>query len=421
MKFSVAAMAVLSLASGLSFADGSPIYDHAKNQNNAYASKLSKLKWEVTSLQKKVNSTRASGSLKADKASGAYVSFDRSVSSRLNGDDQLYGKQKTALDGIHGVVLGGYIKAAAEYYREAASGEATKDGSEMWLPNADVSVAAQVTKGLVGFVQFGHEKYYSTDTAAFGLKDMFLAYKLGDNMYVAAGKGDVAFGDMTRVNVYENPYARNFVLNGNYAMFGMSSNGLDATISLLNGGKNGDKVKAFKANTPANQINNFALNVKYTLPTMNSVKVSVGAGYENAGQYTNLGDDNKLSQKDNTRNPVYDLNAELSMDQLRFVAEYITTVDRVNKNSSTDTNKAATLGLGASYSLSQFLGNQPATLALSYGQGKTGLAGDTWERQYIASVDQQIMKGVNLGLEYAHYKDTSSKTNSITAVLTSSF
>ena len=385
--------------------------------NSDINQQISKLQAQVTSLQQKVNST--SGTFKAASASGAYVSFDRGLSSVLNSTSKPFGKQKAALDGVHGVVLGGYLRAGAAYERMNPKTGAASDKSNLWLANADLSVAAKVADGLVGFAQVGTDQadaFASTAASGVSLNSAFLAYQLGDGMYVAAGKGDVAFGDMTRVNVYENPVTHGFLLSGNYAMFGMNANGLDATVSLLNGGTSG------LAPTPANQINNFAVNVKYALPAAGGVKASVGAGYENASKYSGTV---KAKRQASIRNAAYDVNAEVSMDNLNLVGEYIQTADKINNIEAN--KKASAWNLGASYKLSQLIGNNPATIGVSYGQAKSGYVSDGTLKQLAVSVTQQVAKGVNVGLEYTHINNYSSSTdndgkdNGLVGVLTTSF
>ena len=440
MKLKLAAVAVLGLTSVVAFADGSPIYDNAKNQNNAYASKLSKLKSEVASLQQKVNSTSGNGTA-ASGSSAAYVNFNHAVSSTLNSGDHPYGKMAYALSKVHGVTLGGQVKTVGSYERIKFNG--TKDSSSMFLANADVSVAAQVVHGLVGYAKIGINNYFnttSTSTSSLELRDAFLAYQLGGGMHIGVGKTDVAFGDMSRVNAYANPVTRAFMLHGNNVQFGIQeANGLDATVSVLNGGTSA--VPTTAAPTTANQINNFALNVNYAIP-VNGVKASVGAGYENASQFNlaNIGwGDSTTSYsgvQTGQRNAAYDLNAQVAVDNLNISAEYVSTVDRINQDSNSSSKKAAAWSLGAAYKLSQLMGANPATVAVSYGEyrpganssaaGQVTAKGDSWNKQLSLSVDQQVMKGINVGLEYdytqaAMVSDPSSKDSTVNAVVGASF
>ncbi len=392
---------------------------------------ISKLQAQVTSLQQKVNSTSTSGTWKAASASGAYVSFDRDVSSVLNSTATPFGKQEAALDHVHGVVLGGYLRAAAGYEKLSKSVVGiAQSRSKAWLADADLSVAAQVAHGLVGFVQVGQDNYIPYHIPGTGqqnqvkVNDVFLAYALGDDMYVAAGKGDVAFGDMTRVNAYASPLTRFFNLNGNYAMFGMNADRLHATVSVLNGG-------GFLTGGPAptgnaNQINNIAVNVKYALPATDGFKASVGVGYENASQFGKItAAGGRLGVQTSGRNAAYDVNAEASMQNLNLVAEYITTADNMNKGTILEGKKASAWNLGASYKLSQFIGNNAATVALSYGQAKPGEAGLVY-KQLALSATQQLAKGVDVGLEYNHQNFNVSggsgvSGNALIGVLTTSF
>jgi hypothetical protein len=142
-------------------------------------------------------------------------------------------------------------------------------------------------------------------------------------LYLFVGKKNVSFGDMGTLSQFSQSMVWHYfspLAEGVGA--GYSRDGLDVTMTALNGGR-GMRVARTSSR---GQLNNFAVNVSWSA-TVYDLGYKIGLGYLHGTIYdANIAEhiDFNLTA---ARNPAWNANAELSWRQWDFAAEYSATFE----------------------------------------------------------------------------------------------
>ena len=228
------------------------------------------------------------------------------------------------------------------------------------------------------------------------MHDAYLLYHQhiwDSTFYALAGNKDIDFGSQSSLVTttqdvdLSNLVRKYFLAHGNVISTGLLHNGLNGSVSFMNGGQ-ANNSNLYTANN--RQINNFAMNLSYTFGA-NQQYLKLGAGYLN-GSLSTL-------QRDNTQtNPAYDVNFSALYQDVQFLIEYASTF-----YSTAFTDKpGSALATDMAYHFK--LQNKPATLAIQYSwanasfipQNQTAISD---QNSYSIEFRQQIIENLWLGTQ----------------------
>ena len=446
LKPVVATMCVLGLgAAGTAFAAG------------GVDAQIANLQAQIQQLQAQVNHMGTTGGHSAAMGSSlaGMVSTNSTLSQQLNGDKMLVGQDLMILNDAkagkiaHGLTIGGMLQGDMSYahsnkrvtgdvneslfnnlYLDGRNSTA-KSQTAVTLTNFKLNMLANLNAWTNAVVQLG-ESYPGQDLTE-GLKGSnFLAinsgiqvqqaYLLIGNLaqspfYGFVGNRYIDFGQFANVNPFTQPLTREFFqAAGDTVGAGIHTNGIDATLSLMNGGNSNNMVYATNGVVAQNlytrnnsEINNFAINLGYG-QDVNNVDWHVGLGYLNGGSKANARVGKSGQTGDLRTNSVWDANARLSVANFDFYAEYMMSGSASAKadgvNGDGDISSYAKGGHAQAWQLAgdynfPLMGHK-SVASLSYSQAKAVNATDATFAQYVAGLRTEAMKNVWAGVEYAY-------------------
>jgi hypothetical protein len=420
--------------------------------------KLAEMQAQIHALQNQVNHmsmSSGSSSSKGGMMSGmaGLVTLNQPISQIINSDANATGQTLALLNAstqgkiAHGLTLGGMMQGDLFWARTNAVGSLANGGIEdpqaafanpyldaqnstarnrtaVTLTNIRLSAVASFNQWANGILQFGDN--YLGQTLNGNVHNGFTynnnniivqqAYLLIGNLsqsplYGFVGKKYIDFGQFQNVNVFTQPLTRQFFqANGNTVGIGMVSGGFDVAVSAMNGGAHDNVLYSTNNSvsqniyTPNNaMINNFAVSVGYGMKNKDGFDWHVGAGFLNGGATAIA---KKQTSTAVTSNSVADVNARLSMNNIDFYAEYLTSLSdaATYDNITTPTYKAGGRSQGwqvaGDYKFS-WMGHK-SMFGLSYSAVKAVGNSNASYNQIVTSVRQEAMKNVWVGVEYAY-------------------
>jgi len=439
---------ILTLLS-LALVSGSAVAVNQAN-NSELKAKLGQLNTQIDGLQQRI---QALGSGTAAKKKGGFwsgiVGTNHALMLSLLNNANVTGKasrllaaQKAGAFGAAPVIVGGLLKGAMAY--EIASGEilggyrhtigpfniTSKAFSGMWLDTARLGMAVGLSKNISAFIAMGRDSYYgnsySYSPTLDGLQQAYMVFNLAGvanhfPLDAFAGKKWIDFGAMKRLTPYTDPMTRILGLRvGDALGLGFDQGGLSGVLSVFNGGRGpeGGYLRLWTY-TRAFHLNNFAANLGYGVK-VSGAKLHFGVGYLNGGSLMFL-------SRNNAPNSEIDMNASANMNNMTWVAEYVTTAS----NSELSNDKWYAWDISTKYAF-DWAGRNSAFSA-SYGLFHTfnPVASGPLPHpsinssQLVLGFDQDIMANINVGLEYRYSTNilgvSGTKDNAFIAVLTTSF
>jgi hypothetical protein len=392
----VATLCALAMGSvGTAFADSS------LNQQ------VSDLQAQVQKLQAQVNSI---GNNASTGSSSAMVGFYSPLTWQLLDNYTGVGTEMSILKARQAnnianqaIYLGGAAKADALYQHSNTAGSfttltsSTENASGLRLSQAAVDVIGNINTWTTAYAQLGATNIGasgSNDTVSFQKAYLLLGNLSQSPVYATVGKKDIDFGNFTTVNMYTNPLNRSvFQASGNQLAVGYAQYGFNGTVSVMNGGTDGNGTNLYTTNS--GQINNFAVNAGYA-GTNNGVNWGVGAGYLNgANQYA------ESATALNSSTAAWDINGTVGVNNFNVLAEYTADVNDV----APGYGRTQAWDLGANY-LFPVMGRN-SVVSADYSAAK--IANTTFD-QYVVGFRNEVISNVWAGVEYA-YNDGVVTTN----------
>jgi hypothetical protein len=419
--------------------------------------KLAEMQAQIHALQNQVNHmsmSSGSSSSKGGMMSGmaGLVTLNQPISQIINSDANATGQTLALLNAstqgkiAHGLTLGGMMQGDLFWARSNAvvtngtttesvfanpyldaSNSTARNRTAVTLTNVKLSAVANINQWANGVLQLGD--YYagqsingrvnSTFSFSNGSIGVQQAYLLVGNLskspfYGFVGKKYIDFGQFQNVNPFTQPLTREFFqANGNTLGVGMVAANFDVALSVMNGGQHNGVVYSTNGVVAQNlytrnksMINNFALNVGYGMKSDNGVDWHVGVGFLNGGgNDIAKADRNVSSATDLKTNQVVDVNARMSLNNMDFYAEYLTTLsDAATYNESTtawkDGGRAQGWQVAGDYKFP--LMGRNSVFGLSYSAVKSVEFGNGSYNQIAASLRQEALKNIWVGVEYAY-------------------
>jgi hypothetical protein len=304
------------------------------------------------------------------------------------------------------LILGASANALATYDKNTGPKSPWVDESRFSVPQASISTTYAWNKSIVAYLEAGAQNIGAkeSENSAAGQMSIKNAYVLvhqnlnnsSATIYEFAGNKDIDFGDFSNkvnIDVYNlaNLADLYFKAHGNTFGMGYQNNGFNSTVSVMNGGSEGDTSRLYTRT--ANNITNAAVNLSYGKATT-ALAWKVGVGYLNGSSID-------FAKKEQQPNPAYDLNAKLDIQQVSLLAEYVTTLyDTTETN-----NKAVAFVTGMSY---HFLWSNKATLlGLQYSMAKNAQfqgikTVNQTQTTYSLELNHEAIKNVWVGAQLEH-------------------
>ncbi|MDO8954563.1 MAG: hypothetical protein Q7V63_06920 [Gammaproteobacteria bacterium] len=430
--------------------------------NNTSSAQIRSLQKQLNRLQMKVNNLN-SNSTSSFKGLSNVVSLNSNLTSQMMSNYSSVGREMNLLNARQNgslanqsLTIGGEAQADALHQHTNNPGYfsnpiANTTGAStttnptnnhvssvgnLNISNLRLGTAVALNDMATGYVQVGSYNLgntqlittgSSTDTTTVGsntlnIQDAYLVLgNLAKNpVYGFVGKKDIDFGSFASVQPYSQPLTRIFMANGNTAGVGYTSNGLNITGSIMNGGTNnnvesvGNIVQYQNLYTQnGNGINNYAVNTSYSNMT-SGVNWTLGAGYLNGsrakGYSAEVG--GKTTAYSTGNNGAWDLNAKASVNNFDLLAEYVSTVHTAPSMAIVPVSGSSTvfpnaiisaMSIGGDYKFMNMGYNSVAALSYS----KAGQGHSAWNAyQYVASYRVQPFSSSNVwaGVEYAYSK-----------------
>lgn len=473
LKPVVATMCVLGLgAAGTAFAASSTDAQIANLQ-----AQIQQLQAQVNHMSMRSGSKSSQGMMSSMMG---LVTLNQPVSQMINSDANDTGQTLALLNAstqgkiAQGLTLGGMMQGDlfwarsntmittgntteslfANPYLDAVNSTA-RNRTAITLTNVKINAVAHFNQWANGVLQVG-DSYVGqslnnvhTATLTFNNSNLTIqqAYLLVGNLskspfYGFVGKKYIDFGQFQNVNPFTQPLTREFFqANGNTAGVGMVAANFDVAVSVMNGGEHNDVIYSTNGVVAQNlytrnksMINNFAVNVGYGMKSDNGVNWHVGVGFLNGGGVGIAKADSNGLQN----NQVVDFNARMSVNNMDFYAEYLTALSRAATYDGSTTafkNGGRSQGWQLAGDYKFPLMGRNSVFGLSYSAVKAVNYGNGSYNQIAASLRQEAMKNIWVGVEYA-YQDgvpfatvnggdtvnhTSATNNTVTLDLTAYF
>ena len=273
--------------------------------------------------------------------------------------------------------FGTYGNGAIFYQNHKQKSQGRSSTSQITIPAIKFQFAAIINDQLLAFVQAQASNLLKSQNDGIKVPNAYAVYHRNiaqdSQFYMLAGKKDIDFGSFENLVTttsdvdLSNLVQKYFQANGNVIGAGVLSHGFNGIISWMNGGQN-NNTNLYTSNS--NQINNFAINLNYTLGNEQRY-LKLGAGYLNGSLAT-------LWRPGSKTNPAYDINFSAMLNHFELMAEYASTF-----YTTEFTGKAGSaLTTGVAYNFK--LNNRASVMAFQYSWANASF----YPTNTIASSDQ---------------------------------
>jgi hypothetical protein len=269
--------------------------------------------------------------------------------------------------------------------------------NKLFFSDADLALTAAINPWLTSYIEMGAKNVgNSSSQSNVSMQDAYLV--VGDLskslVYGVIGQKEIDFGSFASVNMYNSPLNRDFFeALGNTATIGLSHNGLNGTISLMNGGSTGADNKY---TTNQNFASNYAANIGYGA-NAGELNWNIGTGYINGSRF--------LTSSGQT-DGAWDVNAKLSLAGWDLLAEYVATAQKSNGATayspalSSSSQYVDAWDLGTAYRF--MLAGLNSALSIDYSQASLASGADNLLGQLVAGYRIEPIDNVWCGLEYSY-------------------
>jgi len=201
--------------------------------------------------------------------------------------------------------------------------------TDLRLLQANQSVVANVTPWATGYVETLFSDVFTFPDFKQGSFQVRQAYVvLGDldafPIYGFIGKKNVSFGDFSTLSPFTQAVPWHyFAPLAEGAGVGFSSNGLNATVTALNGSRG---IRVVDSSNKG-KVNNFAANIDYEIPLGPHSSVAIGGGYLHGTIHDQAVAEHLNPGLFGPMNPAWDVNARATFGPVQIAGEYVQTVD----------------------------------------------------------------------------------------------
>lgn len=201
--------------------------------------------------------------------------------------------------------------------------------TDLRLLQANQSVIANVTPWATGYVETLFSDVFTFPDFKQGSFQVRQAYVvLGDldafPIYGFIGKKNVSFGDFSTLSPFTQAVPWHYfapIAEG--AGLGFSANGLNATVTALNGSRG---IRVVDSSNKG-KLNNFAANIDYEIPLGDSSSVAIGGGYLHGTIYDQAVAEHLNPGLFGPMNAAWDVNGRATLGPVQVAGEYVQTVD----------------------------------------------------------------------------------------------
>ena len=275
--------------------------------------------------------------------------------------------------------FGSYANGALFYQQHKQKSLGNSSKSEITIPDIKLQFSAAINDHLLTFAQVQATNLLGNNqTNNIKVSNAYALYHhqiaQASEFYALAGRKDIDFGRFSNLVTItqdvdlSNLVQKYFQANGNVIGTGILFDGFNGIISWMNGGQT-DNTNLYTAHS--NQINNFAMNLNYTLGNEQQY-LKLGAGYLNGSLAT-------LRRPDAKTNPAYDINISALFNHFEMMAEYASTFYQTEFTGKA--GSALTTALAYHFNLNK----RPTILAFQY----------SWANASFIPKDQEAISDQN--------------------------
>lgn len=300
-----------------------------------------------------------------------------------------------------------------------SNNQRAKDVSEAVIHSAQLSFSGAVNNwiSLYGELLYNPEQSFGAGTiTSLGRNGVQLRkgmIVLGDMakapIYFAFGKMDGNFGQTGSVSPFTNStmwHAFGTLAYG--AVLGFDKAGINASLMLIQGGAQFRAAHTIvdDTNIPS-QLNNFGLDINYTLEPIDKMQLKIGGSYQRGSAYCQPWPvQHFMPCEENV--PAYSIYGKLDYGRLQLMGSFASTTDEwpgtFNPNpplNEFEAAKVSSLSLGGSYRIYQ-TGELDFTLSGEFSNFVAGADGSPWERQnqIIAGLSMEVKSSSRLFFEF---------------------
>jgi len=207
--------------------------------------------------------------------------------------------------------------------------------------------------------------------------------------YLSMGKMDLSFGQMGSYSPFTNSTMWHAFGGLAYTgILGYKKNGLDASVSLIQGGAQfrAANVPVDSTNVPS-RINNFATDINYTLDLVNKVKLQLGASYLKGSAYCQPWPIFHFNPCEEN-NPAYSIYANVQIGgRISLKGAFAKTINiwpgtfnPAPPLNQYEASKVSALDVGGRYTINH-KGKTKYHITAEFSNFKAGPTGSPWERQ----------------------------------------